>query len=486
MFKVFSKLHHNSYKLFVYDKAIRLIHKQKAWKGEIKMYEENQNNINLLGEQNTQGTENRQAAPEDIVIDNVIVTEKSQPKNKKSHKFLKKSAVLVASAAVFGLVSGFCFQAVGSSTRTNGNVSLSSIDEKDGSTEGGLSFGDENGDAQVVSTGTGKVTMTDFSEVIANVIPSIVAINCSAVQTQYDFFGRGFQEEVSGSGSGIIIGQSDTEILIATNNHVVSGAKTIQIVFDDESTAEATIKGTEPSSDLAVVAVKISDLSKETMEHIKIATLGDSEQLKVGEMAIAIGNALGYGQSSTIGWISALEREVEVDGITLKLLQTDAAINPGNSGGALLNARGEVIGINSVKYADTDVEGIGYAIPISDAIPILNDLMNREELEEEEKGYLGISGGKDITEEFSIGFNVPSGVYIKEIQSGSPAEAAGLHRGDIITKIKGRTVETMEDLRNVLNYIKAGTTVELTVMELKQGTYVEKTLTVTLGNRPTE
>lgn len=444
------------------------------------MYEEeNKDRLNSLEEQKTQYSE-------DIFIENTVITDEPKLKKKKSYKLLKKGTILLASAAVFGLVSGVCFQAVNNSKQTNKNVSLGLVNEEDMNINGDFSIGDENGDAQVVSTGSGKVTMTDFSEVIENVMPSIVAINCSGFQTQYDFFGRGFEEEVSGSGSGIIIGQSDTEILIATNNHVVSGANTIQIVFDDNSTAQATIKGTEPSSDLAVVSVKIQDLSEETMKNIKIAALGDSEQVKVGEMAIAIGNALGYGQSSTIGWISALNREVVVDDVTLKLIQTDAAINPGNSGGALLNARGEVIGINSVKYADTDVEGIGYAIPISDAIPILNDLMNREKLQEDEKGYLGIINRADITESFSESFNIPVGVYIHEVQSDSPAEEAGLHRGDIIIKVKGRTVETKKDLENVLNYTKAGTTVELTIMQLQQGMYVEKTINVTLGKRPAQ
>lgn len=437
--------------------------------------------------------ETNQQTEQDIFVESRMLNESpaEEPKKQKKQKsgkrkrgLLKKGSAFIASAAVFGLVAGVCFQAVSGMQETGGKVQLEAINEKDGSTTGGLTLGDTTGNAEVVQTGTDLVTMADLSGVVKNVQPAIVAINCSAVQTQYDFFGRGYQQEISGSGSGIIIGQSDKEIFIATNNHVVDGASSIQIVFADDSAASATVKGTEPSSDLAVVAVRIQDLSEETMKSIKIATLGNSDQVEVGEMVIAIGNALGFGQSSTFGWISALDREVTVDGITLHLLQTDAAINPGNSGGALLNVRGEVIGINSVKYTDTDVEGIGYAIPISDAIPILNDLMNREVLEEGEQGYLGIIKGKEITNNFSSSFSIPVGVYIYQIEAGSPAEQAGLHQGDIITEIKGRTVETMEELRTVLTYTKAGTTVELTVMVLEQGSYVEKTVSVTLGNRP--
>lgn len=437
--------------------------------------------------------ETNQQTEQDIFVESRMLNEppaeepkkqKKQKSGKRKRGLLKKGSAFIASAAVFGLVAGVCFQAVSGMQETGGKVQLEAINEKDGSTTGGLTLGDTTGNAEVVQTGTDLVTMADLSGVVKNVQPAIVAINCSAVQTQYDFFGRGYQQEISGSGSGIIIGQSDKEIFIATNNHVVDGASSIQIVFADDSAASATVKGTEPSSDLAVVAVRIQDLSEETMKSIKIATLGNSDQVEVGEMVIAIGNALGFGQSSTFGWISALDREVTVDGITLHLLQTDAAINPGNSGGALLNVRGEVIGINSVKYTDTDVEGIGYAIPISDAIPILNDLMNREVLEEGEQGYLGIIGGKEITNDFSSSFSIPVGVYIYQIEAGSPAEQAGLHQGDIITGIKGRTVETMEELRTVLTYTKAGTTVDLTVMVLEQGSYVEKTVSVTLGNRP--
>jgi serine protease Do len=296
-------------------------------------------------------------------------------------------------------------------------------------------------------------------------------------------FGREFREDVQGSGSGIIIGQNDTEILIATNNHVVENAKSVEVIFADKTTASATIKGTVASSDLAVVSVSITDLKEGTIDNIKIATLGDSNTTKLGEMAIAIGNALGYGQSVTVGYISALSREVTIGGTTMNLLQTDAAINPGNSGGALLNSQGEVIGINSVKYVDSSVESIGYAIPISEAIPIINQLMNRTTLQQDEIAYLGI-GGKDVTDVYSQGFNMPVGIYVGQIAENSAAEKAGLKVGDIIISINDITVATMTDLQDVLSYTKAGSTGTVTVKSLEDGQYVERTLEVTFDSRP--
>lgn len=426
---------------------------------------------------------------QDIRIENIDLTNlnsskiPNKEKKKRSYKFLKKGAAIVASAAVFGLVAGTCFQAVRANSSNDRSVQLEVIDENGSVITEGISTKNNDSDTALLQTNTSSITTSDISDVVENVEPAIVAINSTVTQKGYDFFGREYNQSASGSGSGIIIGQSDTEILIVTNNHVISGATDVEIVFADGSTAKATIKGTEPSSDLAVVSVLLKDLSKDTLNSIKIATLGDSDSVKVGHMAIAIGNALGYGQSTTVGWISALDREVEVDGITLKLIQTDAAINPGNSGGALLNAKGEVIGINSVKYADTDVEGIGYAIPISDAIPIINDLMNREELDESQIGYLGIEG-KNITESFAESFNTPVGAYIFKVQKDSPAEQAGLHQGDIIIGIKGRSISSMEELGRILSYTKAGTTVELNVMVLENGSYIEKVINVTLGTRP--
>jgi serine protease Do len=301
--------------------------------------------------------------------------------------------------------------------------------------------------------------------------------------TSSDIFGRQYSQDIQGSGSGIIIAQNDSEILIATNNHVVSNAKSVEIVFADNTKAPATIKGTEPGKDLAVVSVKLSDLKEGTINHIKIATLGNSKSIKLGEMAIAIGNALGYGQSITVGYVSALNREVTVDNVTLHVLQTDAAINPGNSGGALLNSKGEVIGINSVKYVDDNVESVGYAIPITDAIPVINELMNRQILAEGDKAYLGVKG-KDVTNDYSERFNMPVGVYVGEIKKGSAAEKAGIKVGDIIVTVNNISVETMADLEDVLGYTKAGSSGTVGIKSLEEGKYVDKTIKVDFDTRP--
>ncbi|ABX41723.1 S1C family serine protease [Lachnoclostridium phytofermentans] len=420
----------------------------------------------------------------DTTVNATVSNEEDKNKNKKQKtgkgkRFLKNTVALVSAAALFGAVAGVAFNGVPIGGKNEGAIGMKPIDEITGVTE--TSSGDStNGD--IVQTGLTEVSATDVSGVVENVMPAIVAINCSATQTQYDFFGREFNQEISGSGSGIIIGQNNKEILIATNNHVVADATAIEIVFNDDSKATGTIKGTEPSSDLAVVAVNIDDLSAETKANIKVATLGNSDNIKTGEMAIAIGNALGYGQSVTVGYISALNREVTVDDVTLNLIQTDAAINPGNSGGALINAKGEVIGINSVKYSDTNVERIGYSIPISHAIPIINDLMNREELKENQMAYLGISG-KNVEKSYAEAFNMPVGVYIYKVSEGSAAQKAGLHQGDIITAFNGREVSDMNQLMSILSYTRGGTDAKLTVSVLENGKYVEKEIPVTLGFR---
>jgi serine protease Do len=314
-------------------------------------------------------------------------------------------------------------------------------------------------------------------------MPSIVAINSKATMTTQDFFGREFSQESEGSGSGIIISQNGSELLIVTNNHVVEGATAIEIVFSDETKASATVKGSESNADLAVLTVDISSLSKETASTIKVATLGNSGEMVPGEMVIAIGNALGYGQSVTVGYVSAVNREVTIDNQTMTLLQTDAAINPGNSGGALINTSGQVIGINSVKFASEDVEGMGYAIPISDAVPMINELMNREAVAAEDQGFLGIdsSTAQEVNEIYAERFNMPIGVYINDVVAGSPAEAAGLMQGDIITGLDGSKVETIEDLKNALSYKKAGQKVKVKIQVMDGGSYEEKELEVTLG-----
>ena len=323
-----------------------------------------------------------------------------------------------------------------------------------------------------------------------NAMPSIVAITNKSVQEVQDYFsmfsrGSGTQEqEVESQGSGIIIGQNDSELLIATNNHVVEDADTLSVCFVDDQAHEATVKGTDADNDLAVIAVKLSDISDDTMSQIKIAEIGDSDQLQVGEQVVAIGNALGYGQSVTTGIVSAVNRQLEDSDSENGFIQTDAAINPGNSGGALLNANGEVIGINSAKINSSAVEGMGFAIPISDASDVIQNLMNKEtrsKVSDEERGYLGIKG-YDVSEEGAQMYNMPTGVYVKEVMSGGGAEKAGLTKGSIITGFEGSSISGMSSLQEQLQYYKAGEEVTLTVqIPDKNGEYTEKDIKVTLG-----
>lgn len=410
------------------------------------------------------------------------------PEEHKPSNF-KKFAKVTAYAAVFGLVAGVSFQGVDTISNYIGtyyesdDAALNSNSSKQSSEV--LSSADTSNNISTVSTSTNNShTITDVSEVAENTMPSIVSIESTAT-TNVNVFGRVYQEESSGSGTGIIIGQNEKEVLIATNNHVVDGASSVQVTFIDESSVSAQVKGTDPDSDLAVISIPIESLNQDTLNAIKIATLGDSNDVVVGEMAIAIGNALGYGQSVTVGYISAKNRTISVEDSTMTLLQTDAAINPGNSGGALLNINGEVIGINSIKFASEEVEGMGYAIPISDAIPIINDLMNREEVSEEERSYLGIKP-VTVSESYSQRFNMPVGVYVGEVTTGSPAEKAGLQIGYIITGFNGKSVKSTESLSDMLSYTKAGTTIELTVQVLINGTYQEKVIPVELGYKDVE
>ena len=277
---------------------------------------------------------------------------------------------------------------------------------------------------------------------------------------------------------------TDTELLMVTNNHVVSGAQDLSVGFMDESVAEAAVKGTDADHDIAVIAVKLSDLSEDTLSAIKVIEIGSSSNLEVGEQVVAIGNALGYGQSVTTGIVSALNREVTIDNTANTLIQTDAAINPGNSGGALLNMSGQLVGINSAKYSDTSVEGMGYAIPVDDVVDIIENLMNRqvrtEKAAEGERGFLGISG-QDVTSEVSQAYDMPKGVYITSVETGSAAEQVGLQKGDIITKFDGTSVSALADLKEQLAYYKTGEQVKITYSTRENGQYAEKTATVTLG-----
>lgn len=332
--------------------------------------------------------------------------------------------------------------------------------------------------------------VTDVSDIVEQAMPSIVSITTISRSQIPDFFFGGTREysENEGCGSGIIVSQDDENLYIATNHHVVDGAQTLTVLFADSSTVSAKIKGTDASSDLAVISVALEDIKQETKDSIRVAVFGDSSDLKMGQKAVAIGNALGYGQSVTTGIISALDREVTVtnenDGstITNELLQTSAAINPGNSGGALLNAKGEVIGITSVKYAETSVEGMGYAIPSKTAVPIVKQLITRELVHGSNTPYLGISG-VDVTDNVSDSYSMPKGVYVAQVVEGSSADEAGLMRGDIITRFDGRNIKSMDEMQDLMRYLPAGSSVEVTIQRAKNGKYEEQTLEVLLGTK---
>ncbi len=342
--------------------------------------------------------------------------------------------------------------------------------------------------AQLVDTGD-AFSYSGVADIAENAMPTIVAITNKSVQEVQSFYrGRTFQYESESCGSGIIVGENDTELLICTNNHVVEGARELTVSFIDESSYQAQIKGTDPSNDLAVVAVNLEDIDQDTLSQIKIAKLGDSDEMRVGEQVVAIGNALGYGQSVTTGIVSAKERTIDVqEGRSIysyeDLIQTDAAINPGNSGGALLNMNGELIGINSAKASSSGVEGMGYAIPVSKAQPILEKLMNRETrnmVDEDEAAYMGISGEGVSSEAVQL-YNVPAGIYLTQVAEDSPAAKAGLQVGDIITAFDDVQVITMDELKDRLQYYKGGETVEMTVQSAANGAYTEKTVSITLG-----
>ena len=398
------------------------------------------------------------------------------PHNKRT--FWKKGVAVVASAAVFGGVAGGAFYGIAGNqikkldALTNTTTEVASTTSA--ATTQSLSL------TSTASVGNGM----DVSTIAENVMPSVVAINISAIVEQQGMFGYTQQYEAEGSGSGIIIGENDSELLMVTNNHVVSDATTVNVTFADGESYEAQVKSTDSDTDLAIVVVKLSDIKESTMNQIKIATIGDSDSLKVGEQVVAIGNALGYGQSVTTGIVSAKDRTNSTN--TTPLIQTDAAINPGNSGGALLNMRGEVIGINSSKYSDTTVEGMGYAIPITAVQDRLDDLMNRqtrEKVDESEKGYLGISCAT-VSSDVSEAYGIPEGVLVTDVASKSAAEKAGIKANYVITKIDGQSISSAEELTEKLNYYAVGETVPITYEYLKDDAYVEKTVDVTLMENP--
>lgn len=404
-----------------------------------------------------------------------------KPKKKKSRPELRKVLVCAGLAVVFGVVASVGFQVT--------NFVGERINPSRGTAETIPQVDVDSSKDSVTGTSSDKTSVTDVTNVVTAVMPSIVSITNVSEQQIPSFFGGMQSRESSSSGTGIIVGQNDDELLIATNNHVVADSKTLTVVFNDEGTAKATIKGTDSAKDLAVIAVKKKEISDTTTKKIKVATLGDSKTLKVGEPAIAIGNALGYGQSVTTGVISALERQVSVENVTNKLIQTDAAINPGNSGGALLNTKGEVIGINAAKFSSSGVEGMGYAIPISDATPILNKLMTkttREKVDVDKQGYLGIRGA-NVTQEFSEIYGLPTGACVSEATKGGAADEAGIKRGDIIVEFDGTTIDSMETLQNTMQYYKAGEKVEVKIQTPDGGgEYKEETLQIKLDKRPQE
>ena len=401
--------------------------------------------------------------------------EMPRPKKKKAGKAV---GIVLAICLVLG-IGGVAGYYLGNNFFSKDVTSTSAIEEVAPSVE----IQPPVSESGIESTQVVTAVVTDVTNVVDAVMPSVVSITNTSVVTQ-SFWGQQFQSENQFSGSGIIVGENDTELLIVTNNHVIADSTELKVQFIDGSVADAKVKGTDANMDLAVIAVSLKSLSNETISNISIAILGDSESLKVGEPAIAIGNALGYGQSVTTGVISALNRQIAMseDGSTSgTLIQTDAAINPGNSGGALLNVRGEVVGINSNKIGGSTIEGMGYAIPISNAKPIIEELMNREtkdKVDVAKKGYLGISG-LNVTQDVASMYGMPVGVYIAQVYNGGAANA-GMQKGDIITTFDGSSVTTMEDLQGYLEYYEAGKTVSVTIQRPEGGEYVEYKLAVTL------
>lgn len=422
---------------------------------------------------------------------------KKNPKNSK--KLAKKIGAITLSAVLFGSVAAGSFQAVnyfspfskttGSSDSTASNNSSSTSLLKTTAVSG--------------SSNTGSL---DVSDITTSAMPSIVAITNKSVQEVQDYFSQfGFggqgqpqTQETESQGSGIIIGKNDSELLMVTNNHVVEGADTLSVCFIDNQVYEAAIKGTDPENDLAVIAVPLDSISDDTMSKIAVASIGDSDSLKVGEQVVAIGNALGYGQSVTTGIVSAVNRTLSSnssdtqdsnsssdDSSSATYIQTDAAINPGNSGGALLNMNGEVIGINSAKLASTEVEGMGYAIPISRVSDIIDNLMNqttRTKVDSDKQGTIGIKG-INVTSDVQEKYGLPEGIYVSEVTSGSAADKAGITSGSVITKFDGKSVTDIESLQDLLQYYKAGETVELTLQVPDGDSYKEKTVSITLGSK---
>ena len=424
--------------------------------------------------------------------------------------FWKKVGIGAAVGITFGVLAAFTFAGV---TRTINRffpdragtltrIEADKDDEEDGQESVDTKKEDKKETAKEADAKekSGETTLTkavdetkgsgnaylSVTELVKNNLPSVVSITNTSVTQLRDMWGNGIREyENVSRGSGIIIGQTDEELLIATNSHVVNGANSITVGFVDSEIYDASIKGQDSDLDLAVIGVKVSDVKSSTLDEIRVAVIGDSDDLMVGEQVVAIGNAIGYGQSVTTGIISALDRDVPDDDEDIKFIQTDAAINPGNSGGALFNMKGELIGINSAKIMSTYVEGMGYAIPVNTANETIESFMNRksrDKVDEDKAGYLGITG-VSVDAQTSTMYGIPEGIYLQEISEDGPADKAGIHKGDIIKKFDGVSVSSISELRNKLDYYEAGEEVDLVISRQQDGEYIEKTVTVTLATR---
>ena len=407
-------------------------------------------------------------------------------KSRKKGSAFKRIVGISAAALLFGTIAGGTMFGVN-------NLATSLMETEEESTELSKKVPEvssvelKEASTAVTTANNSSSALADVSPIAESAMPSVVAIKGTTSVETYSWFGEGQTYDTPSSGSGIIIGKNDTELLVVTNNHVVEDTKDLSVVFIDNEEVKASVKGRDSENDIAIIAVKLEDIKSETLEKIAVARMGDSDELKVGQGVVAIGNALGYGQSVTVGYVSAIDREVTTKDSSIKnLLQTDAAINPGNSGGALLNMSGEVIGINTAKYASTEVEGMGYAIPISKVKDIISELSSKEtrsdKVDENSQGYLGIQG-KNIGEDVAEAYDMPRGIYVYKIVENSLAADSDLREKDIITKVDSQSVKNMEELKDILSYYKSGEKVKLTVQRLKDSEYEEKEIEITLSDR---
>lgn len=463
---------HGSAQNVSYSGFQRNVNGMEAWYDSQRM---NQGYQNQAGNpMNNMGT----GKPSDNNIKQKKAKDK-KPKNRKSG-FGKKAACVVAAAVVFGLVAGVVFQGVryGSDKLLGKDSQITTEQSAEGSTE-------NNAPQLKQASSDTTSTVYDVATVAQKVMPSIVSITGTYVTT-YDYWFNSYQQESTGAGSGIIIGKDDQYLYLATNYHVVQNAKSLSVTFVDGKSADATVKGYVENNDIAVVTVKLSDISDDTLNEIKEIQVGSSDDLAVGDPCVAIGNALGYGQSVTVGYISALNREISASDETVKVLQTDAAINPGNSGGALVNMQGELIGINTAKYSDTSVEGMGYALPISDVQDIINDLIAGKNVSNDGttsgQAYLGISA-QTITSQYAQLLNMPEGVYISSVEQGSAAEECGLQSGDIICSLDGEDIADMETFHDKIVACNPGDKVTIVYYRNNNGNYEKQTATATLKEK---